>query len=184
MNLINIQFNPETLEEANPALRETAEHFCLAVLEHLEKKDWVVSILFCDDEYIRSLNYQFRGKDEPTDVLSFPLGEKLYEHNEAGEQPAADDLPTESYLAGDIVVSLETLPKNAAYFAVNAAEELRRLLIHGILHLDGMDHVGILPTGGLPTGAPPQSMGAILNADPAEEEPMLRLQEQILRELS
>jgi probable rRNA maturation factor len=44
------------------------------------------------------------------------------------------------YFPGDIVISLETLEENAAYFKVEPDEELRRLLVHGILHLDGMDH--------------------------------------------
>jgi probable rRNA maturation factor len=62
-------------------------------------------------------------------VLSFELGAAF--EDEGGET---------RYTAGDIVISLETLEENARYFNTTEDEELRRLLIHGILHLNGMDH--------------------------------------------
>jgi probable rRNA maturation factor len=92
------------------------------------KDNWEVSLLFCGDEFIHELNREYRVRDEPTDVLSFPMGE-LYEEGE-----------TEYYLAGDIVISLPALRRNANEFGVNENEELARLLIHGLLHLSGMDH--------------------------------------------
>lgn len=119
------------------------------VLKRLNRDGWDLSVLFCDNAYIRSLNARFRGADEATDVLSFVLGEKT----EEGGRPR--------FLPGDLVISLETLSENARYFEVSQDEELRRLLIHGILHLDGLDHD---------------------TNDPAQ--PMLRLQEKILAELS
>ena len=88
-----------------------------------------VSVLFCTDAFIRQLNATFRNIDEATDVLSFENGE-VY----------TDDEGVEWVEAGDIAVSLETLPKNAAYFAVGEDEELKRLLVHGLLHLNGYDH--------------------------------------------
>ncbi|MDR2109756.1 MAG: rRNA maturation RNase YbeY, partial [Spirochaetaceae bacterium] len=79
--------------------------------------------MLCNNPYIRSLNARFRNTDEATDVLSFPLG-----------AAAPDDQTGESrYLPGDIVISLESLAENSAYFRVSQDEELRRLLIHGIL---------------------------------------------------
>ena len=101
------------------------QSFILMVLEHLGRKNWEVSVLFCNNRYIKSLNSQYRNKDEPTDVLSFPLGEKS---------------PNGRYLAGDLVISLEALEENARFFKVSSDEELRRLLVHGILHLSGQDH--------------------------------------------
>jgi probable rRNA maturation factor len=127
-----------------PSWRGRAVSFIGRVLAFLGRDNWELSVLFCGNSYIRDLNSRYRGLDEPTDVLSFPLGEK------AGD----------SYLPGDIVISLETLEENARRFKVSPDEELRRLLIHGILHLDGMDHVSNAP-----------------------EEPMLKRQEGILREL-
>jgi probable rRNA maturation factor len=103
--------------------------YILKVLAALGKDRWELSLLFCDDACIRGLNARYRERDEATDVLSFALGESL--RDEGGE---------EWFLPGDIVVSLETLAANARYFQVSQDEELRRLLVHGILHLSGMDH--------------------------------------------
>ncbi len=89
---------------------------------------WVLSILFCDDEFIRTLNRDYRGKDEPTDVLSFEMGETMADEG------------VEYRIAGDIVISLPALARNAADFSVGTDEELKRLILHGILHLSGLDH--------------------------------------------
>lgn len=116
------------------------------------KENWDFSILFCGDDFIRELNKKYREKDEATDVLSFV------------QQDAKIDFPqgrSEVFFAGDIVISLDTLKKNAEYFNVSINEELKRLLVHGILHLDGMDHEG---------------------SDPAQE--MLIFQEKILYKFS
>jgi probable rRNA maturation factor len=134
-----------------PPWSARANDFVLKVLDQLGRDRWDLSLLFCDNAYIRSLNARFRNSDESTDVLSFSQGGSY-----------ADERTREQrFLAGDIVVSLETLAENAGYFQVSQDEELRRLLIHGILHLDGMDH---------------QTNGGA--------EPMLKLQETILAELS
>ena len=110
---------------ALPPWTRSAGEYIKSVLETLGRKNWELSVLFCDNSYIKSLNAQYRNKDEPTDVLSFPLGE-------AG--------PGGRFLAGDIVVSLDALEENTRYFDVSSDEELRRLLVHGILHLAGYDH--------------------------------------------
>jgi probable rRNA maturation factor len=130
-----------------PVWAAAAEAYVLRVLEKLGKDRWNVSVLFCGDRYIQSLNAQYRRKDEATDVLSFELG----------ETPAGGDW----FLPGDIVISLESLRENARYFEIPEDEELRRLLIHGILHLNGMDHESNEKT-----------------------EPMLELQEKILADLA
>jgi len=84
---------------------------------------WVredVSIALVSDHEIRSLNRRWRGKDRPTDVLSFPL-----------EEPAA---------LGDVVISIETARRQASEGGWPLAVELRRLLAHGILHCRGYGH--------------------------------------------
>ncbi|HTX72784.1 MAG TPA: rRNA maturation RNase YbeY [Rectinemataceae bacterium] len=129
-----------------PDWLDRARDFVLAVLEHLGKENWELSILLCDDAFIRGLNRQYRDRDEPTDVLSFEQGE-VYRNPEGEER----------YLAGDIVVSLDALSRNAQEFGLPRDEELRRLLVHGVLHLAGMDH-----------------------EDNSPERPMLKLQEEIL----
>jgi probable rRNA maturation factor len=133
-----------------PAWTGRVTPFILKVLDRIQRDRWDLSVLFCNNRYIRSLNARFRQRDEPTDVLSFTLGETL-----EGEDGGA------RYLPGDIVISLETLAENARYFQVPEDEELRRLLIHGVLHLDGMDH-----------------------DSNEEKEPMLQLQEKLLAELA
>jgi probable rRNA maturation factor len=75
------------------------------------------------DPEIQILNRQYRGKDKPTDVLSFPLADAL--------QP---------FLLGDVVISVETAARQAQRRGHSLREELQILLVHGILHLLGYDH--------------------------------------------
>ena len=81
-----------------------------------------LSILLADDKQLKQLNKQFRGKNKPTDVLSFP---------------APEEMPD---LAGDLAISIDTAAKQAVEFDHTLDEELRILLLHGILHLAGYDH--------------------------------------------
>ena len=83
-----------------------------------------VAVLFTGDAELRSLNRRFRGTNRPTDVLSFP-----------GESGAGEG----RYL-GDIAISLPTAKKYAKKAGWPLAEELRFLLLHGLLHLLGHDH--------------------------------------------
>ena len=84
-----------------------------------------VSVLLTGDTHIRRLNREFRRKDRPTDVLSFPAPAPLNGH-------AAP--------AGDLAISVETAARQARDFAHPLATELRILLLHGLLHLGGYDH--------------------------------------------
>ena len=120
-NKVLISF--EGVENPPPWL-EGIEPFAAAVLEKLEKNNWDLSLFFCNNEIIQKLNKQYRNLDESTDVLSFVMGE----------------IQGGRYLPGDIVISLEKTAENAKAFGVSPEEELHRLLIHGILHLSGMDH--------------------------------------------
>lgn len=105
------------------------ESYIQSVLAAIERDCWEVSIVFCSDAFIQELNREYRKKDEVTDVLSFEMGETIVEDS------------VSFYLAGDIVISLAALERNAKDFEVDMDEELKRLLIHGILHLSGMDHI-------------------------------------------
>ncbi|KAI8470741.1 MAG: HAD-like protein [Monoraphidium minutum] len=87
-----------------------------------------VSLVLCDDAYIRALNAAHRGKDAATDVLSFEVPD------EPGEAPP----PVK--LLGDLVVSLDTAARQAAERGHSLEDELRILLVHGCLHLAGFDH--------------------------------------------
>ncbi|MCM1321461.1 MAG: rRNA maturation RNase YbeY [Bacteroides sp.] len=139
------------------------EPFVLNVLALRKIENWDLSVLFCRDPFIAELNKQYRNVDAPTDVLSFEQGDEYI-----------DDDGDVRFSAGDIVISLDMLEKNAADFSVPQDEELKRLLIHGILHLSGMDHTAVL------------NDDAAYEANPAcggdrDRDEMLSLQETILR---
>jgi probable rRNA maturation factor len=82
-----------------------------------------VSVLLSDDRTLRRLNREWRGKDKATDVLSFPSPEEMAE-----------------VFAGDLAVSLETANRQGAEHGNDLRDEVRVLLLHGLLHLVGMDH--------------------------------------------
>jgi probable rRNA maturation factor len=82
-----------------------------------------VEVLLADDRTLRRLNREFRGKDKATDVLSFPAPPEL-----------------EGQLAGDLAISLDTALKQAREQGHTLRDEVRVLLLHGLLHLYGMDH--------------------------------------------
>ena len=125
-NSISVSFNDEPPGSIDPV---RVENFISEVLNDLNLKNWDISLLFCDDAFIQNLNKQYRDIDSPTDVLSFEQGDEYFD--EAGET---------RFMAGDIVISLDSLRFNAEEFNVDINEELKRLIVHGILHLNGMDH--------------------------------------------
>jgi len=88
-----------------------------------------VSLSFVRDPAIRALNREHRGKDAPTDVLSFPLVEP------------GDAYAGAERLLGDIVISIDTARRQAAAYDAPLEREVERLLIHGLLHLLGHDHM-------------------------------------------
>ena len=95
-----------------------ADGVCL--LRTLGRPKAELSVMLCDDAFIRDLNLQWRQKDAPTDVLSFPMG---------------DD-----QLLGDVVISLETAERQAQSLGHDLQTEVRVPLVHGLLHLCGHDH--------------------------------------------
>lgn len=86
-----------------------------------------VSITFTDDEGIRKMNSEYRGKDCPTDVLSFPLFDDDY----------GDGMPA---ALGDIVISLERALLQAQEYGHSLEREVAFLCVHSVLHLLGYDH--------------------------------------------
>jgi len=104
---------------------------CAGILDSRGKKNWEVSVLLCGDPEIQVLNRDFRNKDCPTDVLSFA-------QDEGGELPDNDE--NSVFLAGDIVISLDTVRFHAEKYAVLRSVELVRLFVHGLLHLEGHEH--------------------------------------------
>ena len=116
--------------EAVPPWLEQLELFAFRVLSEEGLSNWEISLTLCHDPYIKELNSLYRDKDEPTDVLSFC-------QNEGDEHfPTGTDIIS----AGDIIVSMDTLERHAEEFGVSLEEELKRVVIHGVLHLKGMQH--------------------------------------------
>jgi probable rRNA maturation factor len=116
-----------------PGWMAGVEDFCHEILKRTGIENWELSVMFCDDKYMRELNSKYRNKDAPTDVLSFSMQEDA--------TPWPDPQGKGLFrMAGDIVISVETLERNALADAIPPQTELKRLLIHGILHLKGMDH--------------------------------------------
>ncbi len=112
-----------------PSWIGNVEPYMSLVTQEIGYDDEEVSIAFCTDAFIQKLNKQYRDIDSATDVLSFEDGEEY-----------TDEDGVKWFSAGDIIISLETLPKNAEYFGVSENDELKRLLLHGLLHLNGYDH--------------------------------------------
>ena len=111
------------------------------------------SVKWCGDAEIHELNYQFRGIDKPTNVLSFPnedycvdtQGEvsKPSEPSAAGgashARGGAERGDIDNYL-GDIAISLETIEREACAQGKDAEHHLAHMIVHGVLHLLGYDH--------------------------------------------
>ena len=91
-----------------------------------------VSVTLTNNEYIHTLNKQYRGIDRPTDVLSFALNES--------EEPDVEDGPDVNVL-GDLVISVERAKEQAADYGHSVKREIAFLTVHGMLHLLGYDHM-------------------------------------------
>ena len=115
--------------------QKQVEKILKVFLKKLFKNELGLSFYLTDDMKIQKLNLEFRGKDCPTDILSWPY---------AGDKEGFD-LPKEGYtdevpLAGDLVVSAEHVQKQAVENGWDFETELIRLLAHGCTHLAGWDH--------------------------------------------
>ncbi|KAF0146612.1 MAG: putative rRNA maturation factor, partial [Rhodospirillaceae bacterium] len=89
-----------------------------------------LAILLADDVWVRDLNRDYRGMDQPTNVLSFA----------ALDAPDEPSCPGEPLALGDVVLALQTIQREAEQRAIPLADHLRHLVIHGVLHLLGYDH--------------------------------------------
>lgn len=120
---MNIDILDET-QELEAKYKTTLKKIARVVLKKLElPKDCELSISFIDDTKMRELNLSYRSIDRTTDVLSFPQSEG-----------------PDFTLLGDIIISLETARRHSKSYGITLHEELKKLIIHGILHLLGHDH--------------------------------------------
>jgi probable rRNA maturation factor len=85
-----------------------------------------LALVLADDATIRALNSQWRGQDKPTNVLSFPAG---------------SDAGAPLLLLGDVILAFETVRREAQEQGKSLADHLQHLVVHGVLHLVGFDHL-------------------------------------------
>ncbi len=120
---VNIAILDET-SEIKSDYKKSLKKIARLVLKELDvPKDTELSITFTDDIQMRELNRSYRQIDRTTDVLSFPQSEG-----------------PDFTLLGDIVISIDTAKGHSVSYGVSLHEELKKLIIHGILHLLGHDH--------------------------------------------
>lgn len=117
-------------EEKSEALAEQAANAALTMTDDLPQGALELSIVLGDDALVQQLNRDYRGKDKPTNVLSFAF--------EDAEGPdAGDDAPV---LLGDVIVARETVAREAAEQGKSFDAHFMHLVAHGVLHLLGYDH--------------------------------------------
>lgn len=133
--MVDFYFQDDTETVGKPS-----EKLITDLLSHAAKMEelnglYELSITFMDDDAIQAVNAEFRGKDKPTDVISFAL-EELSEGEVAivHEQ----DMPV---VLGDIIISIETAQRQAEEYNHTFERELGFLALHGFLHLLGYDHL-------------------------------------------
>jgi len=118
-----------------------AQRACGATLQHLgiDPKYFEISLLACDDTRIADLNAEFRGKAVRTNVLSWPAQDRT----RPGEHPLPPEpdpsgMPEE---LGDIAISYDTCAREAVESGKDINDHVTHLLVHGVLHLLGYDHI-------------------------------------------
>ena len=116
---------------------ENAEWLCeraalatLAVTYDEDEGPAELSVVLADDALVHRLNREYRGKDKPTNVLSFAL-------TEAEEPDAGEDAPV---MLGDVILAWETVAREAAEQGKTPSDHMTHLVVHGVLHLLGYDH--------------------------------------------
>jgi probable rRNA maturation factor len=115
------------------ALAQRAATALAQIVPELANPRLSASLLFSDDPEVHELNREWRGKDKPTNVLSFPMLER------ADLLALAPNGPPE--LLGDVALALETCAREAAEKGLPLGDHAAHLIIHGLLHLAGFDHI-------------------------------------------
>lgn len=134
-----------TIEDSrwqDAGLADLAEEAVAAVLAHfaLDPEMCEISLLACDDAEIAGLNAEFREKSAPTNVLSWPAEERAAEKDGGMPLPPEPDFTGEIPL-GDIAISYGTCAREAAEAGKPLSDHTRHLIVHGMLHLLGYDHI-------------------------------------------
>lgn len=117
---------------------KTVRETCAATIEatKLAKQPclWTMAVVLADDAFVQALNRDYRGKDKPTNVLSFHAEEHIEKNARALAKQGECEL-------GDIILAYETVAREAKEQNKRFADHARHLLVHGTLHLLGHDHM-------------------------------------------
>ncbi len=105
---------------------------CAVLKKCGRNNDTEISLLFTNDDAIQILNREYRGKDKPTNVLSFPQHE--------GDADPTLLIPGEPEHIGDIILAFETIQREALEQNKSLRDHLCHMIVHGTLHLLGYDH--------------------------------------------
>ncbi len=133
--LVAFDIADESWECAVPDLRSEAESTVRSALSHAapqlaaSPRPVEIGLTFADDRFVQSLNRAYRGKDKPTNVLSFPVGVPPVSSDEFMPLPL-----------GDVVLAFGTVMREADESGKSCADHTKHLLVHGVLHLLGHDH--------------------------------------------
>ncbi len=133
MDKVKVQISNRQKDVKIPSgIRLLIRRCCTAVLDYENFQGSAeISVSFLNNQQIRQLNADHRGKDIETDVLSFPLGENgVYDMN----------METGAYMLGDIVISVEKAIDQAEMYGHTLQREIGFLTVHSMLHLLGYDH--------------------------------------------
>lgn len=114
------------------ALARQAFEALVSIVPELANQRLNASLLFTSDEEVHVLNREWRGKDKPTNVLSFPMLEREDLLDLSAEGPPE--------MLGDIALAYETCAREAAEKGISTRHHASHLIIHGLLHLAGHDH--------------------------------------------
>jgi rRNA maturation RNase YbeY len=117
--MINFNYEGEFILDNEDAM---ADWLSMVILSE-SKKEGEINYIFCDDEYLHKINLEYLNHDDLTDIISF-------------------DYTMGNEISGDIFISVERVQENATDFKVSFQEEIRRVVVHGILHYCGYKDKG------------------------------------------
>jgi probable rRNA maturation factor len=121
-------------------LAERASRAALAQL-NLPADGFLIALLAADDDRVAALNADFRGKRQATNVLSWPSDERAPDRPGLVPVPPVAGTPDDPQELGDIALAWETCEREAAEAGKPLADHVTHLIVHGVLHLLGYDHV-------------------------------------------
>lgn len=138
-DLIDLRIEHEAWNDLGMAAIATRSIGSVFATLGINSDGYEISVLACDDSMIKTLNAEFRDKEQPTNVLSWPVYDLAPEN--AGGTPSAPPEPSDhSPELGDIAIAYETCAAEAEAAGLSISDHVTHLMIHGCLHLLGYDH--------------------------------------------